>query len=77
MKHARADYQRRIVDMDGIIPAGEPVFLIRAQDRVGAQAVRQWAALHEAHGGNPILSSLARLQADLMDAWPVKKKADL
>jgi hypothetical protein len=77
MKHARADYQRRIVDVDGIIPAEEPVFLIRAQDHVGALVVRQWAALHEAHGGDYELARMARAQADAMDQWPVKKAADL
>jgi DNA repair exonuclease SbcCD ATPase subunit len=32
MKHARSDYQNRIVDLAGKIPANEPVFLLRAKD---------------------------------------------
>ncbi len=32
MKHAREDYQGRIVDLAGAIPQGEPVMLFRAQD---------------------------------------------
>lgn len=33
MKHAREDYQRRIVDTEDLIPEDEPVMLFRAQDR--------------------------------------------
>lgn len=76
MKHARDDYQERIVDMDDEIPGDEPVFLIRAQDQVSGDAVRAWADLHEAAGGNPELAERAREHADLMDAWPTKKAAD-
>lgn len=32
MKHARADYNRRIQDSENLIPDDEPVFLIRGQD---------------------------------------------
>lgn len=32
MKHARADYQERIVDKAELIPEDEPVMLFRAQD---------------------------------------------
>src|SRR4051812_16991394 len=40
MKHARGDYQNRIVDLAGLIPENEPVFLLRAKD------VCSLAALH-------------------------------
>ncbi len=76
MKHARDDYNR-MQDPDGKIPEDEPVFLIRGQDQVGAKTVRAWADLNEEHGGDPKLTSLARQHADLMEAWPKKKKADL
>ena len=33
MKHARSDYQARIQDVAGLIPADEPVFFIRGQDK--------------------------------------------
>jgi hypothetical protein len=55
----------------------EPVFLIRAQNNIGAAAVREWAALNSASGGSDESSTSAREHADLMDAWPVKKPADL
>lgn len=59
------------------IPLDEPVFLIRGQDAVGAQAVRAWAALAEANGAAPDILRVARAHADLMERWPKKKIADL
>jgi hypothetical protein len=76
VKHARDDYDRRIVDLEEKIPADEPVFILRAQDKVAAETVRIWANLNEDAGGDPELSRLARNHAIAMDAWPVKKAAD-
>lgn len=76
MLHAREDYNR-IQDPAGKIPKDEPVFLIRAQDTSSGDAVRAWAALNDSHGGDPEASRLAIEQAARMDAWPVKKPADL
>ncbi len=59
------------------IPADEPVFLIRGQDAVGADAVRAWADLAEAVGSGPEILAIARGHAVRMDAWPKKKVADL
>jgi hypothetical protein len=75
MKHARGDYNR-IQDPAELIPEDEPVFLIRGQDVVGASVVREWARANDRVGGDPELSALANAQADRMDAWPKKKKAD-
>lgn len=75
MKHARPDYMR-IQDPAGEIPADEPVFLIRGQDIVSGDAVRAWSDLNLKAGGDPELSKRACEQADLMDQWPKKKKAD-
>lgn len=77
MQHARTDYQGRVVDVEGKIPENEPVFLIRGQDAVGAEAVRAWATLNELAGGDSVLTRLARAQADRMDEWPFRKLADL
>lgn len=60
-----------------LIPADEPVFLIRGQDAVGAEAVRAWAALAEANGAKPDILHIARDHARKMDAWPKKKTADV
>ena len=76
MLHAREDYNR-IQDPEGKIPEDEPVFIIRAQDAVSGDAVRYWASLNEQVGGSFEASKLARQQAARMDAWPVKKPADL
>lgn len=76
MRHARADYER-IQDPAGLIPADEPVFLIRGQDVVGADAVAAWANLHERAGGDPSVAAMARRHAAAMDAWGKKKHADV
>ena len=79
MIHAREDYNR-IQDPAGKIAEDEPVFLIRAQDQVSVSAVRAWAELHKAAGGNPILSQMAYYHAQLMELWQEshnKKAADL
>ncbi len=75
MQHARDDYDR-IQDPAELIPAAEPVFLIRGQDQIGAAVVEHWANLHELLGGDPVLSELARGQAKLMRDWPIHKMAD-
>jgi hypothetical protein len=76
MLHARKDYNR-IQDPDNKIPEDEPVFLLRAQDQVAAEAVRHWAVLHRYKGGNVDIAMMAEKQADLMDKWPKHKPADL
>ena len=92
MIHARTDYQTRIQDSDNKIPADEPVFFIRAQDKTGAATVRFWvreqkkllAADRKANGGKPVESeagrkkaiALAEAHAFRMDDWPKKKAAD-
>lgn len=60
-----------------IIPADEPVFLIRGQDAVGGEAVRAWADLAEQAGAAPDILAVAREHAAKMDAWPKKKTPDL
>lgn len=49
--------------------ADEPVFLIRAQDQVGATAVRAWAHQHRVNGGSDPAFSLAMAHADKMEQW--------
>lgn len=77
MKHARDDYNARIQDAADLIPADEPVFLIRAQDQVGAAAVRAWAHLHRVNGGSDVAYLMAMKHADSMDRWPKHKPADV
>lgn len=68
MRHADAS-DDRIQDPDGIIPADEPVFLMRGSDRHAAQAVRDWAAAVLANGGDRAVVSAAHRHARLMEAW--------
>lgn len=77
MRHARKDYNRRIQDSENLIPDSEPVFLIRGQDKVGAEAVRAWAHLHRLNGGSDVACEMAIRQSYLMEAWPNKKGADV
>jgi hypothetical protein len=59
------------------IPPNEPVFLIRAQDEVGAKTVMAWAHLNRQAGGSDIISLSAEAHARKMEDWLVKKLADL
>ena len=76
MLHPREDYAR-IQDPAGLIPENEPVFLLRAQDKIAVDTVRFWAMLNKQMGGDPKLSEMAFGHAHKMDEWPVKKLADL
>ena len=76
MKHAREDYNR-IQDPEGKIPEDEPVFLLRGQDKHAASAVRYWARLVRADGGDAELAAMAIAQADCMTAWGISKQPDL
>lgn len=76
MIHARKDYDR-IQDPDGKIPIDEPVFLIRGQDPVGADAVMKWAELHIQHATShhmdtsqlQALMKAVRIHAVKMERW--------
>ena len=46
MKHARPDYNDRIVDTAGLIPDDEPVMLFRGQDRLADDSARPDALGH-------------------------------
>lgn len=58
------------------IPRDEPVFLLRAQDRCAANAVRAWSYNAENIGADGVTIALARHHADMMEAWPIKKIPD-
>lgn len=76
MVHAREDYAR-IQDPDKKIPEDEPVFMVRAKDKVAAATVEAWANLHEAAGGDKAMSDMARAHAQKMRDWPGQKVADM
>ena len=69
MYHARSDYQERIQDSAGIIPEGEPVFLLRAQDKVAPEVVEEWADRAELEDAAPNIIQAARDHAAAMREW--------
>lgn len=77
MQHARSDYNR-IQDPLDKIPYDEPVFLLRAQDRHAAMAVKHYAELIE---NDPDVShemvDLVKGWVEKMHSWGVKKAPDL
>ncbi len=58
MKFTREDYNRRIVDTDGRIPAEEPVFLLRAQDKYAPDTLRFYANLVKEGGDKSMAEEL-------------------
>lgn len=69
MKHARDDYNGRIVDLEKKIPEDEPVFLLRAQDMVAPKVVDFWVKEADALGAKPNIVNAAREQAARMRTW--------
>ena len=76
MIHARKDYNR-IQDPSGLIPENEPVFLIRAKDKVGAHTVRMWAVFAKSAGASKAIIGAALDQAEKMEAWPEHQIPDM
>lgn len=68
MKHARKDYDRIQAPTD-LIPADEPVFLLRSQDKLSADIVDFWADMAEDMGCGKEIVASARQQAVEMRRW--------
>lgn len=68
MKHARKDYDR-IQDPAFLIPADEPVFLLRAKDVTAPFVVRHWALLAEQAGADERMVKAAMDHAYAMSVW--------
>lgn len=73
MVHAREDYNHRVQDSQKLIPADEPVFLIRAQDALSFETVMYWAKRCR-NMGNGELADHVEDHAFKMRDWPNKKK---
>lgn len=79
MIHARDDYNR-IQDPAGKIPADEPVFLLRAQDKHAPEVVAFWASLVLREGNAPEMGNMAMHHARRMRDWQAehgRKSPDL
>ena len=68
MKFTRADYNKRIVDKARKIPADEPVFLLRGQDRYAPDTLRFYANMVAENGNNEMAEEL-RSHARNMLLW--------
>lgn len=79
MIFGRKDYDATIKETTNgvLIPADEPVFLIRAQDHLGAEIVKLYATRMLGNGGNPKMVAQINEHAKQMEAWGKKKIADV
>lgn len=69
MKHARSDYQDRIIDTAGLIPENEPVLLLRGQDVNAPATLRFWADRAAENGSDPEIVDLVLNHAQEMERW--------
>ena len=76
MKHARKDYDR-IQDPDELIPDNEPVFLLRGQDVLAPELLRQWAVKLLLRGGSGIMAEMVINHAKEMEEWQENHKRKL
>lgn len=76
MKHGRKDWDERIQDAAGVIPADEPVFLLRGQDRYAARAVRHYADILAGKGADDEHVAAIHRHALEMQNWRPKKDPD-
>ena len=68
MIHAREDYNR-IQDPAGLIPADEPVFLVRAQDVCAIPTLLAWAHQARAVGASNEIIEKVEDHIRLMSEW--------
>lgn len=54
----------------------EPVFILRAQDKLAPALVRAWAALAAEHGCDIVKCQMAVETAEDMEDWPTRKFPD-
>jgi hypothetical protein len=76
MKHARPDYDR-IQDPAGLIPEGEPVFLLRAQDKHFIGMLEYYRAAVLAQDGDPKIVKAVEQHIERAKQWPKRKAPDM
>lgn len=69
VKHARPDYNGRIVDLAGLVPQDEPVLLVRGQDVAAYDTAMAYAAYAEMRGAAPELVMMAKTHANFIKGW--------
>lgn len=75
MRHAREDYNNRIVDLENKIPKDEPVFLLRGQDVLAPGLLLEWAKQLRLRGGDPNMARVAEDHAQEMIRWQKSHRA--
>ena len=63
------------IDIKGI-PADEPVFVLRAKDRLSAPAIQAYAEMAQDAGCTPEFVESAQSAGDTLASWPTKKLPD-
>lgn len=78
MKHFREDYNA-IQDTTGLlnIPDNEPVFLLRAQDKLAPSLLLRWAAELRLQGGDSEMARIVEDGAQEMIEWQKDIKSKL
>lgn len=82
MKFSREDYNKRIIDLAGLIPKDEPVFLLRAQDKFSSLTLKKYCDFldEEARITNNVellaMSTELREHATSMLMWKFSKAPD-
>ena len=76
MKHPREDYNC-IQDHSGKIAEDEPVFLLRAKDKIAPTIVRAWAKHLKANGGDWRTANRAMEWADEMEKWQKENESKM
>lgn len=76
MIHARDDYNR-IQDPAGKIAANEPVFLLRAKDKLAPELMHYWARRLSEEGGDTRMAAMVHKHAELAKEWQKKNGCKL
>lgn len=76
MKHLTSGYDH-IQDPNRKIPTKEPVFLLRGQDVLAPEILRQWSHLIKNRYGNFEMAMLVDRHANAMIAWQKKHGASI
>lgn len=76
MKHARPDYDR-IQDPAGLIPADEPVFLLRGQDQYFISALLHYRDCVLKDSGDPKIVTAINAHLQRAADWPRRKAPDM
>ena len=58
------------------VATDEPIFVLRAQDKLAPVVIRKWVELAVLHGLSSIREHEALALADAMERWPTRKYPD-